>query len=173
MRYPASEKLEIIRLVERSHLPAKRSLEMLGVSKTPFYRWCDRSRAFGESALEDRRPHPGRVWNRIPDAVRQAVVDLALDEPELSPRDLAVQFTDTEKALPVRGFRVPHPQGAGPDHKPGRRRDRGRAPVHPINGATRLTLDDHSRYVIRRGNAPPGPFLIRLILDALHHHAGH
>jgi hypothetical protein len=27
MRYPASEKLEIIRLVEQSHLPARRTLE--------------------------------------------------------------------------------------------------------------------------------------------------
>ena len=31
MRYPASEKLEIIRLVERSHLPVKRTLEKLGI----------------------------------------------------------------------------------------------------------------------------------------------
>ena len=97
MRYPASEKLEIIRLVERSHLPAKRALDMLGIPKTTFYRWYDRYRAFGEVGLEDRRPHPGRVWNRIPDDVRQAVIDLALDEPELSPRELAVRFTDTKK----------------------------------------------------------------------------
>jgi hypothetical protein len=47
-------------------------------------------------ALEDRSPRPGRVWNRIPDDVRGRIVQLALDEPELSPRELAVQFTDTE-----------------------------------------------------------------------------
>lgn len=29
MRYPASEKLEIIKLVERSHLPAKQTLDRL------------------------------------------------------------------------------------------------------------------------------------------------
>ena len=97
MRYPASGKLEVIRLVEQSHLPAKRTLEMLGIPKTTFYRWYDRYTAFGEAGLEDRRPHPGRVWNRIPDEVRQAVIDLALDEPELSPRELAVRFTDTKK----------------------------------------------------------------------------
>lgn len=97
MRYPASEKLEVIRLVEQSHLPAKRTLTMLGIPRTTFYRWYDRYQAFGEAGLEDRRPHPGRVWNRIPDDVRQAVVDLALGEPDLSPRELAVRFTDTEK----------------------------------------------------------------------------
>jgi transposase InsO family protein len=97
MRYPASEKLEIIRLVEQSHLPTKRTLEMLSIPKTTFYRWYDRYRAFGEAGLEDRRPHPGRVWNKIPDHVRQAVIDLAIEETDLSPRELAVHFTDTKK----------------------------------------------------------------------------
>ena len=59
--------------------------------------WYDRYLAFGEAGLEDRSPHPGRVWNRIPDGVRQRIVRLALDEPELSLRELAVRFTDTEK----------------------------------------------------------------------------
>jgi transposase InsO family protein len=51
----------------------------------------------GEAGLEDRKPHPGRVWNRIPDEIRERLVRLALDETELSPRELAVRFTDTEK----------------------------------------------------------------------------
>ena len=43
MRYPASEKLEVIRLVEQSHLPAKRTLEMLGTPDLPrdFFSTCD------------------------------------------------------------------------------------------------------------------------------------
>ena len=60
-----------------------------------FYRWYDRYRAVGETGLEDRTSGPGRVWNRIPDNVRRQIVELALDEPELSPRELAVTFTDT------------------------------------------------------------------------------
>ena len=32
MRYPATEKLEIIRLVEGSHLPARQTLDKLGVN---------------------------------------------------------------------------------------------------------------------------------------------
>ena len=51
MRYPASEKLEIIRLVERSHLPVRRTLAKLGIPPTTFYRWYDRYRAFGETGL--------------------------------------------------------------------------------------------------------------------------
>jgi putative transposase len=34
------------------------------------------------------------VWNRIPDEVRGQLIDLALEQPELSPRELAVTFTD-------------------------------------------------------------------------------
>ena len=66
MRYPASEKLEIIRLVEQSHLPAKRTLDKLGIPRTTFYRWYDRYLAGGLAALKDKSPKPGRVWNRIP-----------------------------------------------------------------------------------------------------------
>ena len=55
----------------------------------------DLPRVFLE-ALEDRSPRPGRVWNRIPDDARGRIVKLALDEPELSPRELAVRFTDGE-----------------------------------------------------------------------------
>ena len=41
MRYPASEKLEIIRTVEQSHLSAKRTLAQLGVPRRTFYRCYD------------------------------------------------------------------------------------------------------------------------------------
>jgi transposase InsO family protein len=96
MRYPASEKLEIIRLVEESSLPVRRTLEKIGIPHATFYRWYDLYQTGGPEALADRRPKPDRVWNRIPDDVRERIIALALDEPALSPRELAVRFTDTE-----------------------------------------------------------------------------
>ena len=36
MRYPASEKLEVIRIVEQSHLPAKQTLDRLGIARRTF-----------------------------------------------------------------------------------------------------------------------------------------
>jgi transposase-like protein len=54
MRYPASEKLEIILLVERSHLPVRRTLDKLGIPSTTFYRWYDRYRAFGEACASSK-----------------------------------------------------------------------------------------------------------------------
>ena len=39
---------------------------------------------------------PRRIWNKIPDKIETAIVNLALEEPDLSPRELAVNFTDTK-----------------------------------------------------------------------------
>ena len=46
--------------------------------------------------LVDRASHSGRVWNKIPDSIRSDLLDMELDVPELSPRELAVRFTDTK-----------------------------------------------------------------------------
>jgi putative transposase len=97
MRYPASEKAEIIQLVEQSHLPAKHTLDKLGIPRATFYRWYERYREGGIEGLADHRSSPDRVWNRIPADVRGQIIDLALELPELSPRELAVRFTDGRK----------------------------------------------------------------------------
>jgi putative transposase len=96
MRYPATEKLEIIRLVEHAPLPVRDTLTKLGIPRATFYRWYDRHRQGGPDALADRAPRAERVWNRISQAVRDSVIQLALDEPALSPRELAARFTDTK-----------------------------------------------------------------------------
>ena len=44
--------------------------------------------------LEDQASVPGRAWNRVPDAVHGQIIEPALDYSELSPRELAVRFTD-------------------------------------------------------------------------------
>jgi transposase InsO family protein len=97
MRYPAAEKHEIIRIVEQSHLAVRRTLRHLGIPPATFYRWVERYQAGGPEALADRPSRPDRVWNRIPEAQRTALVDLALAEPELSPRELAVRFTEQQR----------------------------------------------------------------------------
>lgn len=99
MRYPASEKLEIIRLVEQSHLPAKRTLDQLGIARRTFYRWYDRLLEGGPEALEDRPSAPSRVWNRIGKDIQDQIVEMALDATELSPRELAVRFTDEKRYI--------------------------------------------------------------------------
>ena len=50
----------------------------------------------GQRPSKTSQSKPDRVWNRIPDAIRQDVVTLALEQSELSPRELATRFTDTK-----------------------------------------------------------------------------
>jgi putative transposase len=96
MRYAAAEKLEIIRLVEQSSLSVRRTLAQLGIPRSTFYCWYDHYRARDAEGLQDRTPAPRRVWNKLPATVTKAVLELALKEPELSPRELAVSFVDRQ-----------------------------------------------------------------------------
>ena len=61
MRYLGAEKLEIIRLVEQSHLPVRRTLAKIGIPPTTFYRWYDRLVEHGPEGLADRPSSPCRV----------------------------------------------------------------------------------------------------------------
>lgn len=97
MRYVASEKLEIIRTVEQSSLGVRRTLAQIGISRSTFYNWYDRYVLRGFDGLEDQRPSPGPVWNKVPDAVAEQLVTLALAEPDLSSRELAVRFTEQNR----------------------------------------------------------------------------
>ena len=95
---------EISRIRKTRDHPDRRAIPFAGAPhagtarhpRATFHRWYDRFLTGGVEALEDRSPRPGRVWNRIPEDVRDRIVELALDQPELSPRELAVRFTDTE-----------------------------------------------------------------------------
>jgi putative transposase len=97
MRYLASEKLEIIRTVEASHLSVKQTLAMIGIPSSTYYDWYARWVDGGLDALADRSPCPKSVWNRIPDDVRDQVVEFALDHEDLTPRELAIKYTDEKR----------------------------------------------------------------------------
>ncbi len=88
--------MEIIRLVEQSALPVKRTLAEFGLSRSTFYRWYRRYVEDGYDGLANGCGHDRRFWNRIPDRERQRAVEIALATPELSPREVAFRVTDTE-----------------------------------------------------------------------------
>jgi putative transposase len=95
-RSSAAEKLELIRIVEESALPVKQTLAELDIPRTTFYRWYERYREAGYDGLVDRQPQQRQFWNRIPQSVREQVVQIALKHPDKSPRELAWHITDTE-----------------------------------------------------------------------------
>jgi putative transposase len=96
MRYTQAEKMEIIRLVEESELPVRHILAELAIPRSTFYRWYDRYKVAGYEGLADQKAGPRQFWNRIPDTVREHVVEVALERPDQSPRQLAWHITDTE-----------------------------------------------------------------------------
>ena len=96
MRHTPSEKLEIIRLVEGSELGVRQTLRELEVAPSTFYRWYRLYQEGGFEALEGVKPAARRFWNRIPDEERQHVVEVALEHPDLSPRELAWRLTDVD-----------------------------------------------------------------------------
>ena len=99
-------KPEIIRLVGQSALPGSNARWKSSASREP------RSIAGTISIKAAAR----RLWTiarrgwiarleRIPDDIRERIVQLGpLDEPGLSPRELAVRFTGHGKVFRVRGF---------------------------------------------------------------------
>ena len=94
MRYSGSEKAEIIRLVEQSSLSVRQTLARLDIRRSTFYKWLQRYDEGGLDGLEDRKSIPGKAWNKVPAVHRDALIDLALEKPDLSPRELAVSYTD-------------------------------------------------------------------------------
>ena len=88
------EKLEIIQIVEHSDLSIKKTLEELDVPRSNFYRWYLRYQEQGPDGLLEAPARASQFWNRIPESVRQQVVDLALQHPEQSARQLAWRFID-------------------------------------------------------------------------------
>ena len=73
------------------------TLDMLGIPRSTFYPWYDLYVDGGLDALADRSPRRQSVWNRIPDARRDDLIDFALEHEALSTRELAVKYTDEKR----------------------------------------------------------------------------
>jgi len=97
VRRTASEKMEIIRLVEDSDLPVRETLRHLGVPRSTFYGWYQRYESEGFEGLHDQKPAPRPRWNAIPKAIQDEVLGMALESTELSPRELACRYTDEKR----------------------------------------------------------------------------
>jgi putative transposase len=97
MSLSASEKVEVIKIVEQSELSIRQTLRELGISRSSFYRWYQDYQVGGPEALENRSRSPRRFWNKLPESVKEQCVEIALQYPERSPRELAWLITDDHK----------------------------------------------------------------------------
>ena len=69
-------------------MSAKKTLGKLGIPCRTYYRWQHRG------TLEDKKPVPKRVWNRLLEDEVATVLAKALAYPDRSSRELAFQITD-------------------------------------------------------------------------------
>jgi hypothetical protein len=69
--------------ISRSTAIFHRTLAPIGIPRSTFYDWYSRYQEGGIEALEDGKPRPRRIWNKIPDKIRTAIINLALEEPDL------------------------------------------------------------------------------------------
>jgi len=95
MHYSQREKYEIIRMVEQSDLGVIRTLRELKVNKTTFYKWYNDYLEKGYDGLARKQSKLKTSWNTINPSDRDKVVEIALEKPELSSRELAWHITDT------------------------------------------------------------------------------
>lgn len=94
MRYTAEEKEEIIRVVKSSEISISEALRYLGIPKRSFYNWYHK---YSEGGLEALRGKPSRslhTWNRIPDTIRALAIELALEHPEITARELSTKLLE-------------------------------------------------------------------------------
>lgn len=76
MRFTASEKQEIIHLVERSEIGVNKTLREIGVNKSTFYNWYKVYSEYGVDGLAPGKRASSRQWNSIPQEQKNLVVDL-------------------------------------------------------------------------------------------------
>ena len=97
MRLSQSEKFEIIRLVEQSDVSVNKTLAEFSIHKSTFYNWYNAYLEKGYDGLADKPPAKKQYWNQIPEEERQLIIELALEHPQKSSREIAFLFTDTYK----------------------------------------------------------------------------
>jgi len=96
MRLTAGEKYEVIQTVTTSEIGVKRTLESFGIARSTFYKWYQQYLENGYDGLKSVGRTTKRQWNSIPEAQKDLVVEIALENSELSSRELAYKITDEQ-----------------------------------------------------------------------------
>ena len=92
IRYTPEEKQEIIHLVEHSDWSVTKTLAELGVPRSTFYEWYRCYQVDGIDGLAHKSAHREQFWNKIPEPVREQIVEIAKDHPEEPPRQITYRF---------------------------------------------------------------------------------
>ena len=116
--------------MEASDLSVRQTLREIGICRSTFYDWYARYLEDGVDGLAPRKRRRARQWNAVPESVREAVVQLALERTELSPRELACRYNRRRTLFRFRINGLPDSESTGLDHQSGLRV----APTRPVLG---------------------------------------
>lgn len=137
MVYTPSEKFAIIRLVEDSELSVRRTLRENKVGRSSFYQRYAAYEQDGLDSLENQGRASRCHWHRILDSVRRMIVEVALEHPDLTPRELAWHITDTHDYFVSESsvYRIlkAHDLITSPQFMVMRASDRFQHPTSPVN----------------------------------------
>jgi len=86
--------MQVIRIVEESPVSVMQTLLELNINGSTFYKWYRRYQEGGYEALANRYRPSRQFWNAIPPWEKKRAVEIALEYPEKSPRELAWHITD-------------------------------------------------------------------------------
>jgi len=91
------QKLEILKAVASSGLPAKEALMRLDVAASTYCRWKAAFEKQGIQGLRDRSPYKGTTWNQV--LPQEAViVETLSDISAISTRNLKGEMSDDHRA---------------------------------------------------------------------------
>ncbi len=86
-------------MVVRSEIGVNKTLQEIGLNKSTFYNWYHAYSKHGVEGLMPNKRVSNRQWNSIPEEQKNLVIDIALDNPELSSRELAYKITDEQQVF--------------------------------------------------------------------------
>lgn len=88
------EKLTILRFAEMSGLSKAAVCKRFEIPSSTYYRWQSRFRCAGRVGIENLLCRKGPNWNQLLDSERDTILELAMENPELSSRELSFELTD-------------------------------------------------------------------------------
>ena len=95
----------------------------LGINRSTFYGWYKRYLSDGYDGLADQPYRRTSGWNQLPAAEKNRIVELALQRPDLSCRELACHIVDNEqcgaaRAVCIRVYGLPDSKEPRADYYP-------------------------------------------------------
>ena len=89
------ERKQLLETLERYGGNRKQRLKELGIPESTYYHWKRIYLEGGPLALDKNKPTARRIWNRLTETEERFVLETAKAHPEMSPRLLAVEITDS------------------------------------------------------------------------------